>query len=100
MMIAATMDTLGGATRLQRQCRIPTDVGSTKRQAWFTCEKVLYGLRLNRNLVFNNITHNRRTVQMLLSVMDGEGVKRRSARRLKRRVYQNRVKLINQFILG
>ena len=33
----------------------------------------------------------RQTVQMLLSITDPEGVARRKGRRLKRRIYQNKV---------
>ena len=33
----------------------------------------------------------RETVQMLMSLLDSEGVQRRRQRRLKRRVYQNKV---------
>ena len=36
----------------------------------------------------------RETVQMLVSLLDPEGVERRKGRRLKRRVYQNKVIII------
>lgn len=41
----------------------------------------------------------RSTVQMLMSLMDPERVKRRKGHRLKRRVYQNKVRQYNMMLL-
>ena len=42
-------------------------------------------------LVGTCVKFNRSTVQMLMSVLDSDGAKRRRCRRLIRRVYQNKV---------
>lgn len=64
-----------------------------ERKAWHGCEKVVPSMTIivpisysfNFNLIF------RSTVQMLMSLLDDGGVSRRRGRRLKRRVYQNKV---------
>ena len=44
-------------------------------------------------IIYANAT-NRSTVQMLMSVLDSQGAKRRKNHRLKRRVYQNKVNVV------
>ena len=44
-------------------------------------------------MIYVNYPFYRSTVQMLLSILDGEGVKRRQSCRLVRRTYQNKVNI-------
>ena len=50
-----------------------------------------YELVLPSSMGFESLYYLRSTVQMLLAILDSEGVARRKAHRMKRRVYQNKV---------
>ena len=51
-------------------------------------------------MIYVNYPFYRSTVQMLLSILDGEGVKRRQSCRLVRRTYQNKVNIFICFFVN
>ena len=73
--------------RLQEKHRVQTDVASTKAKVLSSSKKVFTSMCLYIYIK----CHNRSTVQMMMSVLDSEGAKRRRNHRLKWRVYQNKV---------
>lgn len=77
------------AARMQKQHRLSTDVGGPQTKAWLSCEKVLVFVLFPLFKIIKTLTC-RSTVQMLLSLLDPEGVKRQRGHRLRRRVYQNK----------
>ena len=58
-----------------------------------SCDYLYYFILFNKHGI-NCILNFRSTVQMLMSLLDDEGARRRKQHRLVRRVYQNKVRSI------
>ena len=73
---------------MQLQCGLQADVANSSTKIWPSCQKVKV-LPMSGN--DSDYYIHRNTVQMLMSLIDLQGAKRRKGCRLKRRVYQNKV---------